>query len=126
MDARTLAELRAVLRERRADLRAGLAANRVEADALRSARGDGTADDEHDPEGSTLSGEWDRLEGLRAAAERELAETDRALARGDDYGRCADCGRDIPVERLRARPMAVRCRDCAERAEGARGPVSAR
>src|SRR5690606_33395412 len=48
---------------------------------LRSDRGSDNADDEHDPEGVTLSSEWARLEGLRGAALRELAEIDDVLAR---------------------------------------------
>ena len=50
------------LRERERELRAQLA--RLDADdaALRVDRSDATADDEHDPEGSTLSGEWQRVD----------------------------------------------------------------
>ena len=85
---------------------------------LRSDRGSDNADDEHDPEGVTLSSEWARLEGLRGAALRELAEIDAVLARrrsGSD-GICIDCGRSIPPERLAVRPTATRCVACAERA----------
>jgi len=35
----------------------------------------------------------------------------RHLAAGD-YGACADCGADIPLERLRACPTAERCVPC--------------
>lgn len=87
---------------------------------LRLDRGRESADDEHDPEGATLSGEWSKLEGLRTAAVAELADIDAALARVADgsYGVCVDCGRAIPVARLRARPTATRCVACAERAGG--------
>ena len=87
---------------------------------LRRDRGAETADDEHDPEGVTLSMEWQRIEGLRLAAERDLAEIDEALTRwsSDDYGRCEGCGRSIPTERLRVRPAASRCVPCAEQAGG--------
>jgi DnaK suppressor protein len=87
---------------------------------LRRDRGAETADDEHDPEGVTLSMEWERLEGLRLAAERDLAEIEEALTRwsSDDYGRCEGCGRSIPMERLRVRPSARRCVPCAERVGG--------
>ncbi len=105
-----------------AEMRAG-AVSRMESLAaamaeLRADRGVDTADDEHDPEGVTLSTEWARLAGLRVAAERELAEIDEALARWDagTYGICIDCGRGIPIERLRARPAATRCVACAEKA----------
>src|SRR3954454_7865700 len=85
---------------------------------LRRQRGSDVADDEHDPEGVTLSAEWARLAGLGAANVRELAEIDEADARWDagTYGICIDCGRGIPIERLRARPAATRCVSCAEKA----------
>ncbi|GAA1932338.1 TraR/DksA C4-type zinc finger protein [Microbacterium aoyamense] len=87
---------------------------------LRQDRGADSADDEHDPEGATLSGEWSRLEGLRSDAAREVEEVDAALARvaAGSYGVCTDCGRDIPSARLAARPDATRCVACAERAGG--------
>jgi RNA polymerase-binding transcription factor DksA len=115
----------AVSSERDADLealRSSAAERLARLDAsiaqLRSDRGSDNADDEHDPEGVTLSSEWARLEGLRGAALRELAEIDAVLARrrsGSD-GICIDCGRSIPPERLAVRPTATRCVDCAARA----------
>lgn len=75
-------------------------------------------DDEHDPEGVTLSSEWSRLSGLAEAARAELAETDAALGRWDagTYGVCARCGGPIPIERLEVRPFATRCVPCASAA----------
>jgi DnaK suppressor protein len=35
------------------------------------------------------------------------------------YGRCLECGEDIPEARLRALPFAVRCRNCEEGCETA-------
>ena len=72
-------------------------------------------DDEHDPEGVTLSSEWSRLTGLAEAAASELRQVDDALARVDagTYGVCADCGRAIPSGRLEARPFAKYCVACA-------------
>jgi DnaK suppressor protein len=86
--------------------------------AIREARGDATADDEHDPEGATLSMEWSRAEGRRAAALRELRELDAALARvaAGTYGICRSCGERIPPARLRLLPAATVCVPCAERA----------
>ena len=69
------------LRKRRDDVVRRLAHVSSEIDGLRTDRGAESADDEHDPEGVTLSAEWSRLEGLREAAERELLEIDAALAR---------------------------------------------
>ena len=86
--------------------------------ALRHDRSSESADDEHDPEGTPLSGEWSRLVGLRASAAAELAEVDGARVRltAGTYGVCEDCGRAIPVARLEARPAATRCVDCAAKA----------
>ena len=85
--------------------------------AIFDASVDSNADDEHDPEGSTLS--WDRATHAASleAARTSLAEIDAALARvraGWD-GACAGCGRPIPAERLIARPAADRCVRCAAR-----------
>ncbi|WP_082541385.1 TraR/DksA family transcriptional regulator [Microbacterium sp. Root166] len=108
----------ALLDATRADAVARLKAMDDAIDRLRSDRGSDVADDEHDPEGVTLSSEWARLVGLRQAAERDLAELDDAIDRrraGVD-GICEDCGRVIPPARLEARPGATRCVDCATRA----------
>src|SRR3546814_9220448 len=74
-------------------------------------RADGTADDEHDPEVSTLSAEWSRVDALRRGAIAEIAEIDAALRRVDEgtYGVCVRCGRRIPDERMQVRPMAELC-----------------
>ena len=44
-----------------------------------------------------------------------LAEVDEALGRMEEgtYGTCASCGKEIPEARLEARPLSVRCVDCA-------------
>ncbi|KQP73242.1 molecular chaperone DnaK [Microbacterium sp. Leaf288] len=85
---------------------------------LLASRGVDVADDEHDPEGVTLSAEWSRSAGLREAARKELEQIDDALRRlnAGGYGVCADCGEPIPIARLRVRPFASRCVSCAERA----------
>lgn len=77
-------------------------------------------DDEHDPEGVTLSSEWSRLNGLAEAAASELQQVDDALARMDagTYGICARCGQVIPAARLEARPFAQHCVACAEKLGG--------
>lgn len=74
-------------------------------------------DDEHDPEGVPLSAEWSRLSGLLDGAREELQQVDSALTRMDagDYGHCANCGRRIPIARLRVRPFATLCVPCAEK-----------
>lgn len=69
------------------------------------------ADDEHDPEGSTIAYERTQIDALIRQAEAHLGEIDAALARLADgaYGRCEVCGDDIPAERLEARPTARTC-----------------
>jgi DnaK suppressor protein len=82
---------------------------------LRGMREGLSDDDEHDPDGVSMSSEWSRLEGLRQARLAELAEVEAAAARiasGED-GICAVCGRPIAPERLEARPQATTCIDCA-------------
>jgi len=115
MDPALSDELRERLTAQRADVLRALAARAEDLSGFAAARGADTADDEHDPEGATLSGEWSRLAGLNAAAARELREIDAALARMDagGYGVCEACGAPIPEGRLRARPAAARCVACA-------------
>lgn len=86
-------------------------------DVLKRDRRGESDDDEHDPEGVTLSSEWSHLQGVLDGARAELKSIDDALereARGT-YGVCVDCGNEIPPGRLEARPFAVRCVPCAER-----------
>jgi RNA polymerase-binding protein DksA len=54
--------------------------------------------------------------------EREAAQVDEALrARANGtYGKCQDCGQQIPDERLAARPEATLCVDCQRRRETVR------
>jgi DnaK suppressor protein len=82
---------------------------------VQSARADASADDEHDPEGPTMSQEWSSLAGLVAGAELDIAVIDKALERIEDgsYGTCMRCGQPIGVDRLEARPAAELCINCA-------------
>jgi DnaK suppressor protein len=75
------------------------------------------ADDEHDPEGSTIAFERAQLTALLAAGRRRVAELDDALVRSaaGSYGVCEGCGEPIPAERLAARPFATTCVTCASR-----------
>lgn len=109
---------RASLEALRAELVARIGRFDAAITLLRTDRGAETADDEHDPEGATLSHEWSRLAGLRADAQRELEATDTALAGHVEgtYGVCGDCGQPIPAARLEARPTATRCVRCAQKA----------
>jgi DnaK suppressor protein len=87
----------------------------AELDQLKSARTDSTADDEHDPEGSTLAMDWSRIVGLTDAASARLDEIDTALERvsAGTYGFCLNCGKPIGDARLEALPAAELCIVCA-------------
>jgi RNA polymerase-binding protein DksA len=57
---------------------------------------------------------------LEENAEHVLADIDSALQRIDDgsYGECTNCSREIPPERLEARPWATLCIGCQRTREG--------
>jgi len=59
------------------------------------------------------------LARLDERGQHEIDEIDAALSRLDDgdYGMCADCDRDIPIQRLRALPFARLCIECADERE---------
>ena len=56
------------------------------------------------------------VSALETEAVNELADIDAALQRLDagTYGSCSDCGEDISLARLEARPAATLCVDCAD------------
>jgi len=105
--------------ERLAESRSRLEAQLREIDAeltgIRGSRSESTADDEHDPEGSTVSADWSRAVGLRASTIVALDEVEAAVLRlaEGSYGLCVNCGRPIAAGRLEARPAAALCIDCA-------------
>ena len=84
--------------------------NGIIADAV-----DTNADDEHDPEGSTIAYERARFTALLADAQSHLNDLDRALVRLADgnYSICEKCQRTIPPERLEALPACRTCIECA-------------
>ena len=63
--------------------------------------------------GSSLS-EADRTEAILHSARNQRDEVLSALSRIDEnsYGKCVDCGNEIPEGRLDARPDAARCVGC--------------
>jgi RNA polymerase-binding transcription factor DksA len=103
------------LDELEAEARARFEAAERELSAIRLARSTDNADDEHDPEGSTLSSDWSRAVGMRDDARTRLAEIDAARERvaAGSYGICERCGRPIPAARLEVRPTATTCVACA-------------
>ncbi len=81
------------------------------------------ADDEHDPEGSTIAFERQQVVALLDQV-RRTGEALRQAAtdvRDGTYGRCEVCGGAVAAERLRARPQARTCIGCA-RLAGRRHP----
>jgi len=108
-------ELGALLRERRLGDLAESQRMAESLGVLLASRSESTADDEHDPEGPTLSSEWSRLQALRSDAAHDIVAVDAALERlrMGTYGVCARCGQPIGVDRLRARPTAELCIRCA-------------
>ncbi|ERG64565.1 MULTISPECIES: TraR/DksA C4-type zinc finger protein [Agrococcus] len=105
--------------ERRREVLARLDEVERELVELRRMREGLNDDDEHDPDGVSLSSEWSRLEGLRQTQLEALAAIDEASARherGED-SLCSVCGQPIAPERLEARPQATTCIDCARRLE---------
>jgi DnaK suppressor protein len=96
-------------------LTAQIGALQQEFDRVVEASASSNADDEHDPEGSTIAFERAQVASLLETSRGRLTDVERALEHvaSGDYGRCERCGRDIGVERLVARPAATRCIDCA-------------
>ena len=51
---------------------------------------------------------------IESSLEKRLVETKEALKRIEDgtYGICENCGKEIPIERLKAYPSAKTCMQC--------------
>ncbi|MCU1587002.1 MAG: Zinc finger, DksA/TraR C4-type [Frankiales bacterium] len=77
---------------------------------LVAAEAGSNADDEHDPEGTTLAFERQQLLAVIESYERKRADMQRGTT-----GICEVCGNPIGPERLEARPYARTCIDCASR-----------
>lgn len=76
---------------------------------------DTNADDEHDPEGTTIAFERSQVGALVRQAEAHLGDLAAAADRlaAGTYGVCERCGGPIPNGRLEARPTARTCVRCA-------------
>ncbi|MCI0571158.1 MAG: TraR/DksA C4-type zinc finger protein [Myxococcaceae bacterium] len=108
--AKELEKLRLVLQRRR---RAVLETSRGAREELRALK-----DQERDPEyeeGAQSELADYTLSQLVESHRRELELIDSAFQRMDQgvYGECVDCGADIPLDRLRALPFAIRCEEDA-------------
>ena len=108
-------DVREVLTSEQADVLARVGALSSSLEDIIRASESSNADDEHDPEGSTIAFERAQVAALLAQARTHLGETTKALERLDDggYGRCERCDAAIAPERLQARPSARTCIRCA-------------
>jgi RNA polymerase-binding transcription factor DksA len=84
-------------------------------DKIVAAARDSNADDEHDPEGSTIAFERSQVGALAEQARHHLTEIDAAMERSaaGTYDTCELCGGPIAEGRLEARPVARTCTTCA-------------
>jgi DnaK suppressor protein len=107
--------VREVLAAEQAEVLARVGALSRSLEDIVSASVSANADDEHDPEGSTIAFERAQVAALLAQATAHLRESTEALQRLDAgrYGHCERCGGAIARERLLARPTARTCIDCA-------------
>ena len=71
-----------------------------------------------------LASQHETDELLRRRLERRLADLDRINRRlqQGEYGKCEQCGAEIPEERLAAMPDTTLCVNCARQKQ--RGPVT--
>lgn len=78
--------------------------------------------DQHPAEAASELTEMERDEAMLSVVDGQREQVVAALARLEDgtYGRCVDCGTDLPPERLEARPEAARCVNCQHDMEMAR------
>jgi DnaK suppressor protein len=113
--APTLEEVRAALETERAITLNRIGAMTAEFDEIVAASADSNADDEHDPEGSTIAFERAQTAALLQEAQAYLGELDRAGARleAGSYWTCVRCGGPIAAARLMARPATQTCIACA-------------
>ncbi len=109
MDTQTLNEFRAILEQRRAELTEAVRQHLLSSDYLAAPRS--MDDGARDPADESVADLASDITLQRSVGEGlELAEVQRALDRmgRGEYGYCVDCGEEIPIERLRVQPTAVR------------------
>jgi len=106
-----LEELLAELKQSAAVLQRGGGADTGELSSL----------DQHPADSGTSLADADREEASVEVLASQQERVRAALSRIDagTYGRCINCGRELPDERLEARPEAERCVDCQQKAEAA-------
>ena len=75
--------------------------------------------DQHPAEAASELTEMERDDAIQTIVAGQREQVVEALARLDagTFGRCVDCGMDLPEERLDARPEAARCVNCQHELE---------
>ena len=115
MDQQQLDSLRKALEEERASVAGQLAQHGapVDSEQVEVDVDEGFADSAH------ATAERSQTLAIVEQLNAHRHEIDAALKRMDDgtYGKCENCGQDIPFERLEARPTATLCVTCKQ-AEG--------
>ena len=112
MDQRQLDSLRSALEEERASVTRQLLEHGVpvDSDGVNVDVDEGFADSAH------ATAERSQTLALVEQLHAHFKEIDAALQRMDEgiYGKCENCGQDIPFERLDARPTARLCVTCKQ------------
>lgn len=113
----SMVDPRALLEEERQHTLRRLSGLAGDFDEIVEASRDSNADDEHDPDGSTIAFERAQVGELVRQAKDRLSEIDAAIGRlnAGVYGVCENCGQPIATDRLEARPVARTCIECASR-----------
>jgi RNA polymerase-binding transcription factor DksA len=117
LNRRDIIQLASLIEERRDALREEIRREVARGRDETYAEVSGATHDAADEALADLVADLDNAEVTRDLGElRGLEAALRRIADGS-YGVCADCGADIPLERLRAEPGAVRCAACQTRHE---------
>ena len=113
-----LSRIEAKLTALQVELRGEIATEQTEVEQFAQSQGDEFASQHHGDLGSDMFFE-ERALSTKKALESELLAVEQALARISEgsYGRCEQCGQPIPLERLQARPQAIRCIGCERQKE---------
>jgi len=120
-------DLRATLESRRAALIAELADDAARVRAQPFALLAGEAPDSGDRSVADAIADTDQADLTRDLEELRAVESALDRFQTGRYGFCKECGVDIPVARLEARPWSTRCASCQERHEKThRGRIGAR
>jgi RNA polymerase-binding protein DksA len=115
MDAKTLANLRKALDDRRAEIEQDISFMASEIKSIGEEQGDenGGLGNHIAEDGSSMT-EAERLTTITDDMRAMINQIDAALERMDKgtYGTCTRCGQQIRAERLEAFPYVAYCLDC--------------